>query len=192
MAFWLISLESHSHGLYCHIDGGSCHYGSVAFIVNVTGSLLGRIKDVVGRRPEVYTVYPAMIDTVGGVGSIVGSTATTKLALGLIDSSFSSIKRHSCEIGGAWGASLIMFTLYSMLSFFALGGSSSTHPLKFTAQLLTANILAVFFIVFIAYALAIFTYKHGWDPDNFVIPIESSLADSITTLSLLIALTVIA
>jgi cation transporter-like permease len=29
------------------------------------------------------------------------------------------------------------------------------------------------------------------DPDNFVIPIESALADSITTLSLFIALTAI-
>ena len=30
--------------------------------------------------------------------------------------------------------------------------------------------------------------KKGLDPDNFVIPIESTLADSITTIALLIAL----
>lgn len=164
----------------------------VAFIVNVTGLLLSKISQVIGSRPEIYVVYPALIDTVGDVGSIVGSTATTKLALGLIDSSFSSVKQHSYEIGGAWAASLIMFTLYSMLASFAIGMNSLTHPLKFTAQLLTTNVLAVLFMVFVAYAVAIFTYKRGWDPDNFVIPLESSLADGITTLSLLIALIAIA
>lgn len=165
---------------------------SVALIVNVTGLVLSKISQVIGNKPEIYVVYPALIDTVGDVGSIVGSTATTKLALGLIDSSFSSVKQHSYEIGGAWAASLVMFTLYSMISFLARGVNSSIHPLKFIAQLLTTNVLAVLLMVFIAYALAIFTYKRGWDPDNFVIPIESSLADGITTLSLLIALTAIA
>lgn len=164
----------------------------VAFIVNVTGLVLSKISLVIGGRPEIYVVYPALIDTVGDVGSIVGSTATTKLALGLIDSSFSSIKQHLYEVGGAWAASLIMFTLYSMISFLARGAKSSTHPVKFTAQLLTTNVLAVSFMVFVAYAVAIFTYKRGWDPDNFVIPLESSMADAITTLSLLIALTAIA
>ena len=58
----------------------------VTFIVNVTGSLLTKISGV------IYGVYPAIITTVGGVGSIIGSTVTTKLALGLAKPSFSSIK----------------------------------------------------------------------------------------------------
>ncbi|PVX24134.1 MAG: hypothetical protein CW716_10670, partial [Candidatus Bathyarchaeum sp.] len=51
----------------------------VTLIVNVTGSLLDKIS---GTR--MRAVYPAIIATIGGVGSIIGSTATTKLALGLI------------------------------------------------------------------------------------------------------------
>lgn len=160
---------------------------SVAFIVNVTGLFLGRIS----YSPAVYLVYPALIDTIGSVGSIVGSTATTKLALGLVDSSFSSIKRHLAEIGGAWAASLMLFTLYSGISSFAGGIFTVGAFVRFTAQLLATNILAVSFMVLIAYAVAIFTYKRGWDPDNFVIPIESSLADGITTVSLLAMLTLI-
>jgi len=65
----------------------------VSFIVNITGSTLGKIAEAVGERREVYTVYPAMIDTMGDVGAIVGSTATTKLALGTLQSSFSSIRK---------------------------------------------------------------------------------------------------
>jgi len=63
--------------------------------------------------------------------------------------------------------------------------------LRFTAILYATNIVAASCIILIAYAVGILTYRKGWDPDNFVIPIESSLADTITTISLLIVLNVI-
>jgi mgtE-like transporter len=159
----------------------------VAFIVNVTGSLLNEIRKVVGSRPGIFVAYPALINTVGAVGSIVGSTATTKLFLGMLKSSFSSIKQHLTEIGGAWIASMVMFMLYSVFVSFA-GGTATFNVLSFMAQFIITNVLAVSAIVVISYTVAILTYRRGWDSDNFVIPIESSLADSITTISLLIAL----
>ena len=162
---------------------------SVAFIVNVTGSFLYRITEVIGGRPEIYVVYPALIDTMGDVGSIVGSTATTKLALGMLKPSFASIRQHSTEIGGAWTASLAMFTLYSVISSL-MQGVPVLNLLRFTAMLYATNIVAASCMILIAYAVGILTYRRGWDPDNFVIPIESSLADTITTISLLIVLSV--
>jgi mgtE-like transporter len=162
----------------------------VAFIVNVTGSLLNEIHKVVGGRHGIFVAYPALINTVGAVGSIVGSTATTKLFLGMLKSSFSSIKQHLTEIGGAWLASMVMFMLYSMFVSFA-GGTATFNVLSFMAQLIMTNVLAVSAIVIVSYTVAILTYRRGWDSDNFVIPIESSLADSITTISLLVALTAI-
>lgn len=163
----------------------------VTFVVNVTGSFLGRISGIMSDGARIYVVYPALITTVGGVGSIIGSTATTKLALGVIEPSFLSMKQHLDEIGGSWIASIVMFLLYLIISSFAGGMIALSDLLKFVAQLLTTNVLAVFAMVIITYTVAVFTYRRGWNPDNFVIPIESSLADSITTFSLLVALTVI-
>jgi mgtE-like transporter len=161
----------------------------VAIIVNVTGSLLGKVSHDLGRRPELYVVYPALIDTVGDVGSIVGSTATTKLALGTMGSSFACIKQHLAEIGGAWSASLLLFTLYAILAA-SLNASSEVWGLML--PFFTTNLIAVSCMVIISFAVAIFTQKRGWDPDNFVIPIESALADAVTTASLLLALTMMA
>jgi cation transporter-like permease len=56
----------------------------VAFIVNITGTVLKGISNHVGIRNEIYTVYPAIIDMMGDVGLIVGTAATTKLALGML------------------------------------------------------------------------------------------------------------
>jgi len=158
----------------------------VTFIVNVTGSFLTKIS---GKR--IYAVYPAIITTVGGVGSIIGSTATTKLALGLISPSFSSIKKHINEIAGAWLASIVMFIIYAIVSSVMSGAKTLGETIMFASQLLTTNILAVSIMVFIAYAVAIFTFRRGLNPDNFVIPIESSLADTITTAAVLVALALI-
>lgn len=163
----------------------------VSFIVSVTGSVLSKISEVAGSRREIYVVYPALIDTMGDVGSIVGSTATTKLALGTIRPSFTSIKKHSTEIVGAWMASLVMFTLYSAISFLIKQQFSLDRLLRFTALLYITNFQAALSMGIIAYVVAILTYQRGWDPDNFVIPIESSLADTITTFSLLVAVNVI-
>jgi mgtE-like transporter len=162
----------------------------VTIIVNVTGSLLNRITGVASGT-AIYAVYPAIIATVGGVGSIIGSTATTKLALGLIKSSVSSIKEHIDEIGGAWLASIIMFVIYALLSVFVSGTTRLDTLASFTGQLLVTNIIAVSIMVIIAYAVAIFTFRRGWNPDNFVIPIESSLADTITTAAVLIVLALV-
>jgi mgtE-like transporter len=160
----------------------------VAFIVNVTGSTLGKISEAVGERREIYTVYPAMIDTMGDVGAVVGSTATTKLALGALKPSFSSIRNHATEISGAWLASFIMYSVYAFLSLAIQGQLSPYSLLMFAARVLTTNVIAGAIIVIVSYMVAVLTYRKGLDPDNFVIPIESSLADSITTMSLFLVL----
>jgi len=160
----------------------------VAFIVNVTGSVLGKIAESFGRRREIFTAYPALIDTIGDVGSVVGSTATTKLAFGTLRPSFSATKNHAVEMFSAWGASLVVFVVYSVLSLVIHGIFTLSTFLRFTALLLTANLMAALSVIIVAYMVAVLTFQRGLDPDNFVIPIESSLADGITTISLLAAL----
>jgi len=164
----------------------------VSFIINIAGSTLGKIAETVGERRgerrEIYTVYPALIDTIGDVGAVVGSTATTKLALGTLKSSFSSIKNHNVEIFGAWAASLIMYCIYAVLALIIQGIFTMEKLVGFTVLLLIANVIAASCIILISYAVAILTYQRGLDPDNFEIPVESSLADSITSIALLTAL----
>ena len=163
----------------------------VAFVVNVTGTLLHGISNFVEERIEIYTVYPGLIGMIGNVGAVVGSTATTKLALGLLAPSFSSMKHHAKNIFSAWTASLIMFVVLAVLSLSVHGLFSLSSFYSLILVILVANVLAVAAIVFSSYAVSILTFKRGLDPDNFVIPVESSLADSVTSLALLAALLLI-
>ena len=160
----------------------------VAFMVNITGTVLKGIDRFVEGRKEIYTVYPALIDMIGDVGSVVGSTATTKLALGLLTPSFSSMRNHAKNIFSAWTASIIMFVVLAVLALLVNGLFSLSTFIGLISLLLIANVIAVTVIVLVSFAISILTFKRGLDPDNFVIPIESSFADSITTLALLVAL----
>ena len=160
----------------------------VAFMVNITGTVLKGIDRFVEGRKEIYTVYPAFIDMIGDVGSVVGSTATTKLALGLLTPSFSSLRNHAKNIFSAWTASIIMFVVLAVLALLVNGLFSLSTFIGLISLLLIANVIAVTVIVLVSFAISILTFKRGLDPDNFVIPIESSFADSITTLALLVAL----
>ncbi|MEM3769615.1 MAG: magnesium transporter [Candidatus Bathyarchaeia archaeon] len=162
----------------------------VSFVVNVAGATLGKVEGLIRGKElsQVYVVYPALIDTIGDVGAVVGSTATTKLALGTLKASFSSMKSHLMEISGAWVASLIMYFAYSVLALLITGTFAPVSLVTFTFFLFTVNIFAASLIILVSYSVAILTYQRGLDPDNFEIPIESSLADSITTISLLVAL----
>jgi cation transporter-like permease len=122
---------------------------------------------------------------VGDVGLIVGSTATTKLASGTLSLSIASFKQHGMEIVSAWLASLILFILYGGIAVF-MGSIASAYIL--ILQLLAANFIAIAVIVTLAFLIVIMTYQQGWNPDNFVIPIESAFADGLTPLPLFVVL----
>ncbi len=163
----------------------------VAFMVNITGTILKGISNLAVGRKEIYTVYPAIIDMMGDVGLVVGSAATTKLALGVLTPSFSSIKNHAKNIFSAWAVSIMLFAVLGLLSS-AMNGMFSLQGISNLLLILViSNIVAFVTIVILSYAISILTFKRSLDPDNFVIPVESSLADAITTIALFVALLLI-
>jgi mgtE-like transporter len=163
----------------------------VSFMVNVTGTLLLGISNFIAERVEIWTIYTALIGMIGNVGSVIGSTATTKLALGLLTPSLSSMRNHAKTIFSAWSASILMFIILAVLSLLMQSTFSFSSFSILILIVLVANILAVAAIVILTYSISILTFKRGLDPDNFVIPVESSLADSVTSLALFLALLLI-
>jgi len=163
----------------------------VTLIVNVSGVFLNNITKIIGSgRNVLLLVYPALMAIVGDVSAVVGSTATTKLSLGLVKPHFSTIKEHLSEIFFSWFASAIMFLLFILLSFFLPGTFAFSYS-KFIFLLITTNVFSVLIIIFISYYLAIASFKRGLNPDNLIIPIMSSLSDNITSFVLLTTLLIV-
>ncbi|MFB3889252.1 MAG: magnesium transporter [Candidatus Bathyarchaeia archaeon] len=160
----------------------------VALVVNLTGTVLRGISQYVNNRAEVYTLYPAVIGVVSDVGSVVGSTAATKLALGMLKPRLSSIANHGKNILSAWLASLVMFMFFALLSLVVHGIFSASALFSHLMVMLVANVIAVILIVLVSFGVSIVTFQKGLDPGNFVIPIENSFAASVTSVALLAAI----
>ncbi len=163
----------------------------VAVILTLTGTIFKGIDNFAEKRKEIYTIYPALIGMVSNVGSVVGSTANTKLALGLLRPSFSSIKNHTKNITSAWTASLLISTVLALISIAINRVFPLSSVLNFIVIIWLSNIIAVIGIVLLSYGIAILTFKRGLNPDNFVIPIETALATIVTSSALLLALLLI-
>lgn len=164
----------------------------VSFIVNITGTILKQINSLSTTIKEIFITYPAVIDLIGDVGLIVGSAATTKLALGELTPSFSSIRKHTKNIISAWFTSILFFTILGASALILNNNLTYSGMLNLFPILLITNIIAFITIVIISYAISIVMFKRGLDPDNFVIPLISTLADAITTAAILASLFVTA
>ena len=165
----------------------------VAVIVNVTGTILRGIDRFVVIRNLAnaefyYTIYPALIGLVSDVGAVVGSTATTKLALGMLKPKLSSIGNHAKNILIAWIASIVMFVVLAFAALLVNGIFTPAAFYSHVVTLLVANVIAVSLIVILSFAISILTFQKGLDPGNFVIPIENAFAASVTSIALLLAL----
>jgi len=50
-------------------------------IVTITGYIMQSFEGYIRSRPYIYFIYPALLTTIGDVGSIIGSSSTTGLSI---------------------------------------------------------------------------------------------------------------
>jgi mgtE-like transporter len=162
-----------------------------SFVITITGTVFRSLGNFAADRREIYTIYPAIVNLVSDVGSVVGSTATTKLALGLLTPTFSSLKNHAKNVLSAWVSSFIVFTILALFSIVINQVFMLPSLVDFLLIIWVSNVISIIAIVLLSYGVSILTFKRGLDPDNFVIPVETSLATLVTTVALLIALLIV-
>lgn len=191
LVLYLLAKDKHEPEFVTTIRESLLMLMLVAVLVTLTGTIFKGISHFASNRKEIYTIYPALINMVSNVGSVVGSTANTKLALGVLIPTFTSIKNHAKNISSAWAASFLVVTILALISVAINFVSPLSNVFDFMGTIWLSNIIAVISIVFISYGVAILTFRRGLNPENFVIPIETSLATIVTSIALLIALLLI-
>lgn len=157
----------------------------------VAGSVYGEISSLAQQLPEVFTVYPALIFVGANLSLVIGTTATTRLALGLLKPNLRSVSHHCGQILAGWFDSMLIFTVLSGVALAVNGGYRLDAIFAFITVLLLSNIIAVTFIVILAFSFAVLAFRRGFDLESFVIPAEEVLSVLIMTIALLVALLVI-
>ncbi|MGQ9515009.1 MAG: magnesium transporter [Thermoproteota archaeon] len=148
------------------------------------GVALASLKDEIESSPSVLMLYPVLIDALGDIGSILGSMQTTKLALGYVDSFWRAIKAILVDLLSVETAAAAMHIIFGLVAFL-MGRTAGLNPdvKMLVALALISNVVSFLFISFFSLLIATQTYKYGLDPDNFVIPLVTSVSDIVATLT---------
>ncbi|MEM3691688.1 MAG: magnesium transporter [Candidatus Korarchaeum sp.] len=147
---------------------------TVTLISSLSGLSLSSVREVIERTPGILTVYPAIIDTIGDCAAIFGSISTTNLFTGLLSPSIVEIRSKVGDIAQIGAAGLIYFALYSAIGL-VIGGSRSSLVVVSVYGILLPVVMVFTF------SLSILTFRRGLNPDNFIIPLETTATDTMST-----------
>jgi len=153
-------------------------------IVGLTGNIFRHMEDLLSKNPLIYIVYPSLLTLAGDSASIVGSRTSTRLSLGGLDKElWASYITESSNVLTVVALILIGISLYSSLV---------THIINIVNILIILSGI-VSFIILASFSLgtAYITYLKGLDPDHFINPLTSVLADMISTIILYLILILI-
>ena len=154
----------------------------------ISGTLLSFNEDLLYTIPIMLLIIPALNSLIGDLSTVLVSRLTTHLYIGTIPPKIQKSERLIEDFYG-----LIITLLLSLASLLFLGyligiisGIRIVNPLLMIL-IIVATILLIFFIMFLTLFIgAIFLFKRGKDPNNFLIPFVTSLADFLTPLFLIL------
>lgn len=163
-----------------------------SFIGTLGGVGLASIRGEIKKKPSILMLYPALISTLGDIGSILGARVTTKLAMGRVSSFWGSLKEGFTELVSVEIAAAVMHVLFGLTAFLLGTVTGFTPDLLLLINIaLISNLISFLPISLLSFMVATQTFKHRLDPDNFVIPLVTSIADFGATFALIAALLIL-
>ncbi|MEM2070040.1 MAG: magnesium transporter [Archaeoglobaceae archaeon] len=149
----------------------------LALLSSVTGSILESFSEKIYEVFILTVLYPAILDSLGNYGCIIGSKTSTRLHMGEINH---VIDKKSFEyilslLTTSLALSVIIFLIGVVVS--SILGREAELTLIFFFLYPTIALL----VMLLAHFFAVFAYRHNLDPDNVTIPTITTLTDLIAT-----------
>ena len=163
----------------------------VLFICSLLGTFAGGILNdsltTLLKNQTLLTLVPLFSGESGGLVSILGARLSSGLHSGLIDPVLRP-KRHTMEnFAAIVTLAVVMYPVIGFLaesSTLAFGNIGIGFIETLSISFLSGMILILIMLLVVFYISTI-SYRRGLDPDNIVIPLSTSLTDSISTLILI-------
>ena len=163
----------------------------VLFICSLLGTFAGGILNdsltTLLKNQTLLTLVPLFSGESGGLVSILGARLSSGLHSGLIDPVLRP-KRHTMEnFAAIVTLAVVMYPVIGFLaesSTLAFGNIGIGFIESLSISFLSGMILILIMLLVVFYISTI-SYRRGLDPDNIVIPLSTSLTDSISTLILI-------
>jgi len=158
----------------------------------ISGTLLSSNEALLYTVPILLLVLPALNSLIGDISTVLVSRLTTHLYIGSLQPKVQNSERLKEDFYG-----LLITLLLSLGALIFLGYLSSVfsgieivNPLLITLIVCTTVLLIFAMMFLLSFVSAIALFKRGMDPNNFLIPLITSLIDFLTPLFLIIFITI--
>lgn len=159
---------------------------------SLNGAFLSGMSAELLRYPGVVVLYPGLTNALGNIGSIIGSTTTTSLALGYIRDLRDEVKASISTIMQVEGVALIIHGFFGLITYAIVKQSVKAADLAFLVSVAAlSNLISFLPIAIVALAVAHAAFKRGLNPDNIAIPVITTVADTAATLTLFLVLNIL-
>ncbi len=153
-----------------------------------SGTLLSNSERILSSFPIILLVLPSLNSLIGDISTVLVSRLTSHLYLGTLSPKIQTSGRLKQDFYG-----LLITILLSLIALISLGymlgsvtGIEIINPLLIIS-ILSSTILILFGLMFVFLFMgSIFIFRKGKDPNNFLIPMVTSLADFLTPLFIII------
>ncbi len=136
--------------------------------------------------PLVLIFLPSFMETTGNLTNILAARVSSKLHLGTMDATLSLTRVKKEELFNSMRIAYPSFPVIGALAAL-IGGALGIGGLSFVQMLqlsLLSGIVIHFFLLLMAMAVSVYSFRMNIDPDNVTIPIMTSIADVMSVLVL--------
>jgi mgtE-like transporter len=148
----------------------------------INGVLLSNLGPKLAANPGLMTLYPALTNSLGNIGSILGSKMTTSIALGYSRSFMEELRESSRSILEIEAPAALMYVVFGIVSFLLSAGQGANLGFLVFVSL-SCNLMSFLFVSLFALWSAHVSFERGLNPDNIVIPAITSLSDTTATVA---------
>ena len=154
----------------------------------VAGGILNNSLSTLLKNQTLLTLVPLFSGESGGLVSILGARLSSGLHSGLIDPVLRP-KKHTME--NFIAIVTLAIVMYPLIGFLAESSTIAFNNigvgyLQSILISLIAGMVLILIMLLVVFYISTISYRRGLDPDNIVIPLSTSLTDSISTLILIV------
>ena len=158
-----------------------------SFLGGAAGGILNSAVETLLTNPSLLTLLPLFSGESGSLISILGARLSSGLHSGLVE----PFKKPEGEAVHNFIISFILaIIVFPLIGLLAEGSSYALGLVgvgfdKIVEISTLSGVILVTIMVILVYYVSVTSYNHNLDPDNIVIPISTSITDSISSLILI-------
>lgn len=158
------------------------------------GTILGSetMRNAIDGVAGVLLLLPAFLATRGGVYGPLGARLSSALHQGVLQPEFSLDRRLTNAIVASFINGMVVSVFIAVVAFLVLGLLGRTGSLlRLVAIMSIAGFLSAVLMLSVLVTVVFLGYRRGYDPDNIVGPVVTTLGDVFGVLFLFVAVSLV-